>query len=212
MRYDDRRHAGTLLGAEVAVLDPPSPVVYGLPRGGVPVAYEVARALSCPLDVLVVRKVGVPFQPELAMGAIAEDDVVIRNQHVIDVTGVGEHDFLAVVELERTELEARAADYRSETPRISPEGRTAIVVDDGLATGSTALAAVEVLRGQGASSVWLAVPVAPRAPLGDLENLADRMVVLARPQNFGAVGVWYKDFTQTSDEEVRSLLARSRLA
>lgn len=210
MRYDDRRHAGALLGAEVVRFQPAEPVVYGLPRGGMPVAFEVARALGCPLDVLVVRKVGVPSQPELAMGAIAEDDVVVRNEEVIDIVRISDDDFSAVAERERSELEHRIGEYRIEGSHISPEGRTAIVVDDGLATGSTAMAALQVLRAKGASAVWLAVPVAPRVPLDDLERMADTMIVLSRPYDFGAVGIWYKDFTQTTDDEVRRLLADSR--
>jgi len=212
MRYDDRRHAGTLLGAELADLSPEDPVVFGLPRGGVPVAFEVAKTLECPLDVLVVRKVGVPFQPELAMGAIAEGDVVIRNDEIIDLARVDEDSFASLVDSERRELEKRVEAYRSEAPPISPEDRTAIVVDDGLATGSTALAAVRVLRKKGAGSVWLAVPVAPRSSLGDLERLADRLVILSRPRDFGSVGYWYDDFSQTTDDEVRRLLRMSRLA
>lgn len=196
----------------MAASDPPDPVVYGLPRGGVPVAFEVADALGCPLDVLVVRKVGVPFQPELAMGAIAEGDVVVRNEEVIDLARISEADFQRVADSERQELESRVRAYRSGMAAISPEGRTAIVVDDGLATGSTAKAAVAVLREQGAASVWLAVPVGPRDSLADLETAADRIVVLSQPRNFGAVGAWYRDFTQTSDEEVRALLSESRLA
>lgn len=212
MRYADRRHAGTVLGAELAGLGPHDPVVYALPRGGVPVAFEVARALECPLDVLVVRKIGVPYQPELAMGAIAEGGAVIRNEEVIDIAGIDDERFASVVESERKELEVRVASYRSEAGPISPEGHTAIVIDDGLATGSTALAAVRVLQEKGAASVWLAVPVAPDAPLGELERLADRIVILSRPRDFGAVGYWYDDFAQTSDNEVKDLLEESRLA
>lgn len=193
-------------------MQPPDPVVYGLPRGGMPVAFEVAHALGCPLDVLVVRKVGVPFQPELAMGAIAEGDVIIRNEEVISLAGISEDEFAAVVEMESRELESRVAKYRADAAPVEPKGHSAIVVDDGLATGSTALAAVEVLLDKGAAAVWLAVPVAPRASLGDLERKADRIVILSRPWDFAAVGLWYSDFTQTTDEEVRVLLSESRLA
>lgn len=185
-------------------------MVYALPRGGVPVAHEVAAALDRPLDVLVVRKLGVPFQRELAMGAIAEGDVVIRNEDVIDLARVGEGAFQKVVEEETVELESRLSVYRERVDAIDPAGRTAIVVDDGLATGSTALAAVQVLKRRGAAAVWLAVPVAPRGTLGDLEELADRIVVLLRPRHFGAVGAWYGDFAQTSDEEVLTLLGQTR--
>jgi predicted phosphoribosyltransferase len=206
MRYRDRRHAGALLGARVAELGPSDPVVFALPRGGVPVAYEVARALNCPLDVLVVRKLGVPRQRELAMGAIAEGGAVVRNEDVIDLAGVSEEEFESVVRAETLELEKRLGSYRQKALPVSPEGRTAVVVDDGLATGSTALAGVQVLLRQGAAAVWLAVPVAPPGSLADLEALTDRLVVLSRPRGFGAVGAWYQDFTQTSDEEVEALL------
>lgn len=212
MRFHDRRHAGALLGAKVAALHPEDPMVFALPRGGVPVAYEVARALDSPLDVLVVRKLGVPYQRELAMGAIAEGGVVIRNEDVIDLAGVSDEAFERVVEAETHELEKRLASYREVAASVSPQGRTAIVVDDGLATGSTALAGVQVLVRKGAAAVWLAVPVAPPGSLGDLEALTERVVVLSRPRGFGAVGAWYRDFTQTSDEEVGALLAESRLA
>lgn len=212
MRFDDRRHAGKELGEAIAGLAPESPVVYALPRGGVPVGFEVAKILECPLDVLVVRKVGVPFQPELAMGAVAEDGIVIRNEEVLSVAGVTEDSFRAVVESETNELEHRVAIYREGVPAASAEGRTAIVVDDGLATGSTALAAVLVLKEKGAKEIWLAVPVAPRDSVAKLGRHADRVVVLSQPRNFGAVGYWYRDFSQTTDHEVRTLLSRSRLA
>lgn len=212
MRYRDRRHAGEVLGEAVAQLNPTDPVIYALPRGGVPVGFEVARVVGCPLDVLVVRKVGVPFQPELAMGAIAEGGVVVRNEEVIVAAGVGEESFRAHVEAETEELKRRVSSYREDAPAIPAKGKTAIVVDDGLATGSTAQAAVAVLQQLGAGEIWLAVPVAPRGSLGPLERAADRVIVMSQPRNFGAVGYWYEDFGQTSDHEVRTLLSRSRLA
>jgi putative phosphoribosyl transferase len=212
VRFDDRRQAGALLGQRLVELAPTNPVVYALPRGGVPVGFEVARALRCPLDVMVVRKVGVPYQPELAMGAVSEGGVVVRNQEVLDIAGIPERVFAEVARRELAEVERRVAAYRGRSAPIDPTGHTAIVVDDGLATGSTALAAVEVLRQKGASAVWLAVPVAPAGPLGELESKTDRIVVLSRPSMFGAVGAWYRDFSQISDQEVRDLLAASRLA
>lgn len=212
MRFADRHHAGELLGRAVAELNPTDPVVYALPRGGVPVGYEVARALECPLDVLVVRKIGVPFQPELAMGAIGEGGVDVRNESVLVATGIDDDRFEEAAERERRLLETRVASYRADVQRLDPRGRTALVVDDGLATGSTALAAVTVLSSQQPSAVWLAVPVAPSSPFGEIESLVDRLVVLERPRHFGAVGSWYRDFGQTSDEEVRDLLVESRLA
>jgi putative phosphoribosyl transferase len=168
--------------------------------------------LRCPLDVLVVRKVGVPYQPELAMGAVAEGTVIIRNDDVLRLARVDADTFDSVVAAEQRELEARVSAYRAVAHPISPAGRTAVVVDDGLATGSTARAAIKVLNQKGAASVWLAVPVAPADGLEDLEESADRLVILRQPAGFGAVGYWYRDFAQTSDEEVRSLLASSRLA
>ncbi|MFZ0015240.1 MAG: phosphoribosyltransferase family protein [Acidimicrobiia bacterium] len=211
MRFDDRRHAGVLLGRAVAALAPLDPVVYGLPRGGVPVAYEVARALGCPLDVVIVRKVGVPYQPELAMGAIAEGGVTTRNEEILSLTGIDEALFEEVAARQRVEIEKRVAAYRGDTRPLPPEGHTAIVVDDGLATGSTAIAAVSVLEQLRARSVWLAVPVAPASPVPGLDGRVERMVVLSRPRGFGAVGSWYRDFTQTTDDEVRELLESSRL-
>lgn len=211
MRFDDRHEGGRALGEQVADLDPARPLVLALPRGGVPVAYEVALALDCELDVLVVRKVGVPRQPELAMGAIAEAGVVIRNEDVIGLTGIDDIQFDKVVERERRELDRRLAEYRAVAPAIDPADRTAIVVDDGLATGSTAMAGVAALRERGANEVWVAVPVAPRDTTARLQEVAEKVVVVHQPMYFGAVGAWYRDFRQTSDDEVRDLLVNSRL-
>ena len=174
-------------------------------------AFEVSGELGCPMDVLVVRKVGLPYQRELAMGSVAEGGVVVRNEEVLRLGGVDEETFETTVEAERRELERRVRVYRSETDAVDPRGRTAIVVDDGLATGSTARAAIEVLKERGTVGVWLAVPVAPRDTTEEMQAIADRVVVLETPRRFGAVGAWYRDFSQTSDEEVRSLLSESRL-
>lgn len=212
MRFADRHHAGEALGRAVAELSPKDPVVYALPRGGVPVGFEVARALGCPLDVLLVRKLGVPYQPELAMGAIGEGDVGVRNPRVLAAAGIGEEVFEQVAERERRTLEQSLAAYRAEVDRIDPKGKTAIVVDDGLATGSTALVAVTVLVSQDPAEVWLAVPVAPSSPLEEIETLVDHLVILVQPRHFSAVGTWYRDFGQTSDDEVKNLLLESRLA
>ena len=211
MTFADRHSAGEALGRAVARLEPEEPVVLGLPRGGVPVAYEVARELGCPLDVLVVRKIGVPMQPELAMGSVGEGGVVVRNEDVIQIARVDDETFERVLESEKEELESRLRMYRSEAPPIDVEGRTVIVVDDGLATGSTARAALQVLKERDAREIWLAVPVAPIDTAEDMESIADRVVTLQTPRRFGAVGAWYRDFSQTSDKEVRSLLSRSRL-
>lgn len=211
MRFANRRTAGEVLGAVLVDLEPHNPLVLALPRGGVPVGYEVARALGCELDVLVVRKLGVPFQPELAMGAVAEGGVVIRNDEILSVTAVSEQDFLRVEEFERRELQHRLDAYRAVIGALEPAGRTAIIVDDGLATGSTALAGVSALRARQTSQVWIAVPIAPRDTTQALERVADRVVVVDQPRHFGAVGAWYRDFTQTTDDEVRELLTDSRL-
>ncbi|MGH8913777.1 MAG: phosphoribosyltransferase [Acidimicrobiia bacterium] len=210
MSFADRRSAGVALGAAVADLEPVDPLVAALPRGGVPVGFEVARALGCELDVLVVRKVGVPFHPELAMGAVAEGGVVIKNHDVVDSIGIDDQTFSNAVEVGLRELAQRLDEYREAVPAVGPRGRTVIVVDDGLATGSTALAAIEGLRARGASQVWLAVPVAPPDIVPMMERSADRVVVLEKPRRFMAVGAWYEDFSQTTDTEVRALLRRSR--
>lgn len=209
-RFADRPEAGRALGEALAALDPPDPLVLALPRGGVPVAFEVAAKLGCPLDLLVVRKLGVPFQPELAMGAVSEGGVVVRNREVISAARVDESAFARVVDRETAELDRRAATYRRAVPSLDPEGMTAVIVDDGLATGSTARAGVEVARAKRVAEVWVAVPVAPRDTASAMEAVADRVVVLEAPRYFGAVGAWYRDFSQTSDEEVRALLAEAR--
>lgn len=210
MRFADRREAGAKLGRAVAAQQPDHPLVTALPRGGVPVGYEVAMALGCELDVLVVRKVGVPFHPELAMGAVAEGEAVVMNREVMASVGIDDELFEDRAALERAELETRLSLYREAAPAIDPEGRTAIVVDDGLATGSTALAAIAVLRARGAAGVWLAVPVAPADSIPVIGKQADRVIVLEQPRRFMAVGAWYRDFSPTSDSEVLDLLRRSR--
>lgn len=199
-----------MLGREVARRDPQSPLVAALPRGGVPVGFEVAASLECELDVVVVRKIGVPFHPELAMGAVAEGDVVIRNDEIIQAARIDEPTFAERAELERVELEARLGRYRGAAPAIDPAGRTVVVVDDGLATGSTALAALESLRARAALGVWLAVPVAPPEVVPVMAKTADEVIVLEQPRRFMAVGAWYDDFSPTSDEEVVDLLRQSR--
>ena len=210
MRFANRREAGARLGRSVAALGPVDPLVTALPRGGVPVGYEVALALDCELDVLVVRKVGVPFHPELAMGAVAEGEVEIRNEDVMSSVGIDDEVFEQRAAMERGELETRLSRYREAAPAIDPAGRTAVVVDDGLATGSTALAAIAVLRARRAKGVWLAVPVAPGDSIPVMEGKADRVIVLEQPRRFMAVGAWYRDFSPTSDTEVVDLLAKSR--
>lgn len=199
-----------LLGLAVAERKPLDPLVAALPRGGVPVGYEVSIALGCDLDVLVVRKVGVPIQAELAMGAVGEQGVVIRNREVMRAAHITEPVFESVVAAETAELEARVGIYREVAEPIDPTGRTVVITDDGLATGSTALAGIDVARARGAREVWVAVPVAPADSIHRVEAAADQVVVLHRPPRFMAVGAWYRDFSPTSNDEVRDLLRRSR--
>jgi len=211
MSFRDRQAAGTELAKAVADLEPLDPVVLALPRGGVPVGFEVAKDLECDLDVLGVRKVGVPSQPELAMGAVAEREVVIRNEDVIHLARIPESVFNSVVDSEREELTRRLNIYRGSSEPAPIAGRTVILVDDGLATGSTMEAGVAAVRLMGSGSVWVAVPVAPRDTAARIAKLADESVVLESPRAFRAVGLWYSDFGQTSDSEVQNLLVQARL-
>jgi len=210
--FRDRVDAGRQLAEQLKRrLGDEDVVVLGLPRGGVPVAFEVARELDAPLDVIVVRKLGVPYQPELGMGAIGEDGVRVLNDQVLAMARVGEDEVAAVERSERAELERRATRFRGDRPRTSLVGRSAVVVDDGIATGSTARVACQVARAHGASRVILAVPVAPRASLASLADEADELVCLATPEQFFAVGQFYRNFSQTSDEEVVKLLERAAI-
>ena len=211
--YADRADAGRALANSLAHLRAaPDAIVLGLPRGGVPVAYEVARALELPLDVLVVRKLGLPQQPELAMGAIASGGALVVNDDVVRHLGNPGEAFEAVRAREQVELERRERDFRGARPPLELAERTAILVDDGLATGATMEAAVRALKSLGAGRVVVAVPVASREALERIEALADEVVCLAAPPFFSAVGEWYADFGQTEDAEVRELLSRAGLA
>ncbi|MFF3748874.1 phosphoribosyltransferase [Streptomyces sp. NPDC002018] len=208
MRFVDRTAAGKRLAEEVERTDLDDPVVLGLPRGGIPVAYEVARALGAPLDVIAVRKLGVPYQPELGFGAIGEGGVRIMNDDVLRAARVAPDERAAVERTARAALERRLRRYRGDRPPVGLTGRTAVIVDDGIATGSTAFAACRVARARGAARVVLAVPLAPAEALGWLGQEADAVVCLSSPEYFGSVGQWYVDFAQTSDDEVAALLAR----
>jgi len=204
--FRDRVEAGRLLGAALSGHAGPGTVVVGLPRGGVPVAYEVAQALGAPLDVFVVRKLGVPFQPELAMGAIASGGVVVRNESVLALL---EDPDATLEQAKRRELEVlgeRERRYRGTRAALDPAGKVVVVVDDGVATGATMKAAVKALHAAGAGRVVVAVPVAPPDTVRELEGLADEVVCLQAPPRFSAVGQWYEDFSQTTDEEVERLL------
>jgi putative phosphoribosyl transferase len=201
--------AGTRLADKLEHLRGEDVVVLGLPRGGVPVAFEVAQALAAPLDVVIVRKLGVPFQPELGMGAIGEGGARILDRHVLRYAGVDEAGLAAVERRERAVLERAVTRLRGERSRVALHGRTAVVVDDGVATGSTARLACQVARAHGAARVVLAVPVAPRSSIAKLADVADEVVCLMSPEPFHAVGASYRDFSQTSDEEVTGLLYRA---
>ena len=206
--YRNRVEAGARLAEALAGrAGDPQACVLALPRGGVPVAAEVARRLEAPLDVLVVRKIGAPGQPELAVGALASGDVLVMNESLTPYFAGMQPQITATIERERTELERRERTYRGGRPPLDVTGRTVILIDDGIATGSTMRAAVRALRDRGAGEIVVAVPTAPADTCDMLRNLADEVVCLDTPEPFVAVGRWYRDFDQTTDEEVRSLLA-----
>lgn len=208
MLFNDRQDAGrSLASALTDYLERPITVL-GLPRGGIPVAAELAQALHAPLDVLVVRKIGVPSQPELAMGAVGENGVTVRNEDVISAARVSPREFSRAEVSARAELERRARRYRRLAPRLNLSGSIALIIDDGIATGSTAQAACQVARASGATEVVLAVPVAPPGWQHRFSDLADDYVALHEPEGFHAVGQFYGDFSPTSDDEVERLLTR----
>lgn len=209
MLFSDRPDAGVRLASHLQHLRTADAIVLGIPRGGVPVAAVVAHALEAPLDVILVRKLGAPRNPEYAIGAIGEGGVRIADASAVRAAGVSEADLAVVEQAERRELDRRAQRFRGDRPRLDLTGRTAIVVDDGVATGSTAAAACRVARGLGADRVVLAVPVAPADSSARLTDECDELIVAETPPNFFAVGQWYTDFRQTTDEEVIALIAAS---
>ena len=215
-RFRDRSEAGRLLASRLAeYAHRPDVLVLALPRGGVPVGYEVARALDAPLDVFVVRKLGVPGHEELAMGAIASGGVRIENTDVVRALGISREMLDRVTEVEQRELDRREREYRGDRGPPDVRGRTVILVDDGLATGSTMFAAISALRQLGPARIVVAVPVAPDDTCRALARAAETSVCVRTPEPFYGVGFWYDDFSQTSDEEVRALLelnARERAA
>jgi predicted phosphoribosyltransferase len=204
--YRDRRHAGVELARHLADVKGQDVVVLALPRGGVPVAFEVARALDAPLDVFVVRKLGLPGHPEFAMGALASGGVRVLNDEVVRLYRIPEQAVEAVAQDERTELERREHAYRSQRPALDVRGRTVVLIDDGLATGSTMKAAVEAVRALSPARIIVAVPVGSPDTCREFAAIADEIVCARRPEHFAAVGQWYDDFRQTTDEEVRELL------
>jgi putative phosphoribosyl transferase len=205
-RFRDRRAAGIALAAEIARRRFPRPVVLALPRGGVPVAVELADRLDAPLDVLIVRKLGCPGRPELGIGAIAEDDIVLHNDRWVAALGVTMTQLEQIADRERREVERRAARYRGNRPLVPIEGRTAIIVDDGLATGYTARAAIAAARTRRPDRVVLAVPVGAPETVAELDRVADEVVCLHTPRSFAGVGQFYADFRQVDDAEVVALL------
>jgi len=210
MLFENRMDAGRRLAEALLKYKGRHPVVLALPRGGVPVAAEVASALDAPLDLLLVRKIGLPIQPELAMGAVAEGEkpIVIRNSDVIEVGGIGPREFDAVCNEECAEIQRRRQRYLGNRERATIKDQVAIIIDDGIATGATTLAAIRAVRGQEPKELVLAVPVAPLETLEKLHPEVDAIVCLDTPEELGAIGYFYRDFHQVRDEEVIDILRR----
>jgi len=211
MPFRDRTDAGRRLARALIGYKDQHPIVLALPRGGVPVAAEVARALDAPLDLLLVRKIGVPFHAELAMGAVVDGSapLVVRNEDIIRMARVSEAEFAAIRDHELAEIKRRRICYLGERPHPDLKGRVVIVIDDGIATGASIRVALRAVRKQKPSRVILAVPVAPTSTLEELSDEADEILCLEDHEPFGAVGAYYADFGQTSDEEVTALVAGS---
>lgn len=210
MPFADRTDAGRRLAKTLTRYKGQRPIVLALPRGGVPVAAEIAAALDAPLDLVLVRKIGTPSQPELAMGAVVDGDkpVTVRNEDVISLLGVSKREFDAVRDEQLAEIERRRKLYLGDRPHPGIEGRTVIVVDDGIATGATTRAALQAVRARNPSKLVLAVPVAPTETLRKLRSDTDDIVCLEDYEQFGAIGRFYSDFRQVSDAEVIAILAR----
>jgi putative phosphoribosyl transferase len=213
MRFSNRTEAGKMLAKSLTAYEGTSGLlVLALPRGGVPVAYEVARALKAPLDVFIVRKLGVPGNPELAMGAIASGGVRVLNESVVTMLGLSPLVIDEVARRERKELERREITYRGQRPPPTIHGRTVIVIDDGIATGSTMRAAIEALRQLKPARLIVATPTVAWSTAEELRSEVDEFCALITPENFNAVGEWYVEFAQTSDEEVCALLEKAHKA
>ena len=209
-RFKNRREGGWYLADRLShYRDKPGGIVLALPRGGVPVGYEVAQELRLPLDLFFVRKLGVPGHEEFAMGALASGDVTLLNEDVVHQLRIPESEIRYVIEKEQRELHRRESKYGDRVPH-NLEGRTVILVDDGLATGSTMKVAVEALRQRDPRHIVVGVPVAPASAAHEFRHLADEFVCVLEPQMFYAVGEWYEDFSQTTDEEVSAILNRAR--
>jgi len=208
--FQDRHAAGRALAHLLAwYTDWPDTLVLALPRGGVPVGFEVAKALQLPLDVFVVRKLGVPDNEEYAMGAIASGGIQVLNEKMIQLMEIDRADVEQEIAAEQRELQRREALYRPRRPPLDIAGRTVLLVDDGLATGATMTAAIKALRAMHPARIVVAVPVAASDTCRELHQEADRVICAATPEPFRAVGLWYRDFEQTTDDEVRSLLERA---
>jgi predicted phosphoribosyltransferase len=207
-RFADRAAAGRALAERLLEIELDAPIVVALPRGGVPVAYEVARALDAPLDIALVRKIGAPGRPELGIGALGEDGTVVVDRETVAALGVRRAEIEAIVDRESAELERRRKLYRGDRPAVDVSGRATILVDDGIATGVTTIAAAQMLRERGASQVLTAVPVCPATAVDHLREQLGELICLSAPARFGGVGAWYDDFAQTSDAEVIELLRR----
>ena len=206
--FRNRSEAGKLLAGELTAYANSSEVlVLGLPRGGVPVAFEVAKALCAPLDICLVRKLGVPGHKELAMGAIATGDVIFINKDVVQWLGISQEAIEKVIAAERRELQRRERVYRPHQLAANVQGKTIILIDDGIATGSTIRAALTTLRQQQPQKIVVAIPVAPPDICHSLKAEVDELVCLLTPESLCAIGLWYEDFAQTTDEQVRQLLA-----
>ncbi len=207
--FRDRTEAGQLLAAKLARFSgKPDAIVLALPRGGVPVGYEIARALKLPLDIFLVRKLGVPGHEELAFGAIAMGNVTVFNQEIIAMLGLSRHTIDAVIASEQMVLNERDEKYRGNRPLPNLKDRTVILVDDGIATGATLHAAINAIRQLDCRHLVAAVPIAPMEAISQFSRLVDEMVCLETPTDFFAIGSWYEDFSQTTDEEVYRLLGK----
>ena len=212
MIYENRSDAGKRLTRELAAYKGQRPIILALPRGGVAVAAEVARALDAPLDLVLVRKLGVPMQPELAMGAIVDgaEPYIVRNEDILSLLALPEGEFERICERELAEIERRRKLYLRNRPRADVKGRTVIVVDDGIATGATTRAALRAIRKKGPQKLVLAVPVAPTSTVHELSGEADEIVCLQQHEPFYAIGLYYADFHQVGDQEVVGILSELR--
>lgn len=205
-RFQNRQEAGRTLAAELGAYAAENPIILGLPRGGVPVAFEVARALSAPLDVWVVRKIGTPWHPELGMGAVAEGGYVYISRDIVEHVGISEEELSKATALKQREVEERVFKFRGKRSPPVLLDRTVVLVDDGIATGGTVRCAIRAIRAQNPRKIVLAVPVAAPQAIAELRAEVDDIICLLAPADLNAIGLWYQDFTQVPDEEVARLL------